>query len=221
MPRRNLIRTSNYPYHITIRCNNREWFDLPLADVWEICIRNIVKSNKKHPVNIYGFVLMSNHYHLLIDTPNNNIDEFMFELNRNISHDLRILSGRINRIFGDRYKWCIIKDKKHFINVLRYVYRNPKRYDVVKKCEDYIFSSLYYIVNKIPLAFTPYEPYIGELDGFLRWINDESSEKIDGNEDNDAKLQKALSRSFFKYPIKRTSRRSSRRSMSITSNSSL
>jgi len=81
MPRKNLIRTNLYPYHVTIRSNNKEWFDLPREIVWKICLRAMVLANQKHPVRIQAFVLMANHYHLLIWTPQCNLDRFMSVFN--------------------------------------------------------------------------------------------------------------------------------------------
>ncbi len=144
MPRKPLIRNSIYPYHVTSRSNNKEWFDLPMPQVWEICQNALKHANSKYPVDIISFVLMSNHYHLLIKTPEENLDLFMYEFNKMISLSIRIKSDRINRIFGGRYKWCMIQSQKYFANCYRYVYQNPLRANLVEQCEDYPFSTLYY-----------------------------------------------------------------------------
>ncbi|EQC48754.1 transposase IS200-like protein [Bacteriovorax sp. BSW11_IV] len=147
MPRKKLIRTNLYPYHVTIRCNNKEWFDVPLHIVWNICKRALCRANSKHPVKVQAFVLMSNHYHLMIWTPLANIDKFMFELNRSISFEIRSKTGRINRIFGDRYKWTLIDNSDYYSVVLRYIYQNPIKKGIVEICEDYPFSTLNYLVK--------------------------------------------------------------------------
>jgi putative transposase len=144
MGRKNLIRTDQYPYHVTIRTNNKEWFDIPMETVWKICKNCISRARDKVDVNIEAFVLMNNHYHLLLYTPDANLDKFMFFLNKYISHEIRTLTGRINRIFGDRYYWQIIQSDRRYQNVVRYIFQNPLRKKIVKRCENYRYSTLYY-----------------------------------------------------------------------------
>ena len=52
MPRKNLIRTNLHPYHITIRSNNRDWFELPMDDIWEISKQSLMLANKKYPAKV-------------------------------------------------------------------------------------------------------------------------------------------------------------------------
>ena len=49
---------------------------------------------------------------------------------------------RTNHIFGNRYCATIIENKKHLINVIRYIYQNPVRAKLVSSVYDYVFSSL-------------------------------------------------------------------------------
>lgn len=144
MPRKNLIRTPHHYYHITTRANNKEWFALPLREIWSISQTAFNKSQENAPAIVSQFVLMGNHYHLLIKTPNSDIDIFMFWFNKTFSDLLRKKSGRINRMFGSNYKWSLIQDPSYLFNVVRYVYQNPIRAGVVSRCEDYPFSTLYY-----------------------------------------------------------------------------
>ena len=73
MPRKKLIRTDQFPYHVTTRTNNKNWFSLPLEETWNICLRSLHKANKLNKVNLHAFVLMKNHYHLLLETPEANL----------------------------------------------------------------------------------------------------------------------------------------------------
>ncbi len=201
MPRKKLIRTSDYPYHVTIRCNNKEWFDLPLEEVWDICLYAIRHACSIHPIHLQAFVLMSNHYHMLIWTPDENLDKFMFELNRKISSAIRWRTGRINRIFGARYRWSLIQEQRYWVNVLRYIYENPFKEEIVDRCEDYQFSSLYYVVRKKEFSIPLFEPIMGELDLFLDWINKgmSISERVC--------YGKAVRKASFKILIKNSDRR--------------
>jgi len=201
MPRIPLIRTNSHPYHVTIRCNNREWFDLPLKQVWEICLSSLKKSYAKFPVKVHVFLLMGNHYHLLLTTPESNLDLFMGRFNSELSKRIRGITGRINRVFGGRYKWSLIKDDRHFRNVLKYIYLNPVRAKIVGHPENYPFSSLFYLKRKWTFIIPLHDTYFGEFDKFLEWIN-----QFYRQEENVA-LKQALRKNEFKIPLQRSSRR--------------
>jgi putative transposase len=143
MPRRNLIRTNLFPYHVTSRSHNRDWFSIPIADVWSICLSAFELAWEKSPVVVHAFVLMDNHYHLVVTTPDSNIDTFMKHFNKTISEKMKIRSGAVNQKFGGRYKWCIIENQNYYYyNVMRYVFRNPISVNLVQRVEDYPFSTV-------------------------------------------------------------------------------
>jgi REP element-mobilizing transposase RayT len=65
--------------------------------------------NRAYKAEIHAFVLMSNHFHLVVSFPENNMSEamnyFMRETSRMISRD----AGRINQTYGSRYFRSIIE----------------------------------------------------------------------------------------------------------------
>lgn len=170
MPRKKIIRSDSHPYHVTIRTNNKEWFKVPLDEVWSICLNALSVTNFKCPANIHAFVLMNNHYHLLITTPNADLDKFMFYLNSKISKEIRKKTDRINSIFGSRYHWELIENDNYYKNVLRYIYQNPIRAQIVKRCEEYKYSSLHSILNNKNRNLNFDVALLG-IDHFIEWIN--------------------------------------------------
>jgi putative transposase len=147
-------------------------------------------ASQKHPAVISQFVLMSNHYHLLIRTPNCDIDLFMYWFNKTFSEKLRRASGMENRMFGSNYKWSIIMNPNYFKNVFRYIYQNPLRANITDKCEFYPYSTFHYYTfqKQLPFKFTP----INHLEKDNEFINDicplEQQEEI----------RKGLKKSVFK-----------------------
>lgn len=171
MSRRKLVRTNLYPYHITTRTNNKEWFDIPLDDVWRMSLHSLKHANNVYKVDIIAFVLMQNHYHLIIKTPESNIDLFMYEFNKRLSLLIRTKSKRINYVFGGRYKWSLIRSQTYLYNCYRYVYQNPVRAGITKRCENYPYSSLHCLIfkKKFPL---PLIDSFGFKDEYaLSWLN--------------------------------------------------
>ena len=153
MPRKPLIRTDQFPYHITARSNNKEWFYLPINEVWLIFQIALKQAQEKFDLEIIQFVLMNNHYHMLAKTPESNIDTIMQFIQKNISDTINQKTGRINHLFGGPYKWSLINNSSYFHMVVKYIFQNPSRAGVVQSCEDYEYSTLYSLINSVPLLF--------------------------------------------------------------------
>lgn len=178
MPRKPLIRCSRFPYHIVTRSRNKEWFPLEMPRVWQIALDALVIANKKHPVELISFVLMSNHYHMILRTPDENLDEFMYEFNKNFSLGFRRSAQVINQVFGSRYKWCLIQSQRYFMNCYRYVYQNPLRAGIVQKCEDYPYSTLHFVKKAKTFPIQVFDHFGFKDEYGLHWLN----QKIEDDE---------------------------------------
>lgn len=192
-----LVRISDRPYHIYARSNNKEWFHIPLEDVWTIFCGLLGYLTVIHNLKIHGFVLMSNHFHLLATTPNANLDEVMQILMREASRKINDIAGRINHVFGGPYKWCIIRNDNHYMQAYRYIYQNPIRAGLCQKVEEYRFSTIHYLANKKAL---PFPIYPLQNAGLNEWLN----HTLD-NEENDC-MRRALRRREFKFSLKNSKR---------------
>lgn len=142
MPKKKTIRHTEFPYHISARCNNRDWFSVPMQEVWNIFSRYLYFITTAYEVEIHAFVLMSNHYHLIIRTPKANIGEVMHYFQRETSRCLGKASGRINHIFGGVYSSCLITDLNYYNNVYKYVLRNPVAAGLSESVEEYAYGTL-------------------------------------------------------------------------------
>ncbi len=190
MPRKNLLRVSGTPYHIVSRSNHKTWFTIELSKVWSIAINSLVTAHHEYPVNIHAFVLMSNHYHLVVETPNCDIDKFMYVFNKNFSLSLREATNLVNRMFGGRYKWSVINNRQHYFQVMKYVYRNPVKANMVQRVEDFPFSTIARELN-FPLEVHDYFDDFNVLD----WYN--SAHHYNEN----FVIEKGLRKSVFKYGL--------------------
>ena len=128
-------------YHVCGRSNNRDWFLLPLTQVWKIFCDVIEKTINLYGVNVHAFVLMANHFHAVLSTPREPLDVsmryFMTESSRSIARSC----NRINHVYGGRYKWSLLTDAYSYAYVLKYVLRNPVRAGIVENVDDYEWSS--------------------------------------------------------------------------------
>lgn len=163
--------------------------------VWAIILKELTKIQLEFDLRIAAFVLMGNHFHLLALTPNEPIDRIMYFLMKGVTREMQKRSGRINKIFGGRYKGCLIEDSKYLLNVYKYIYRNPVAAGIVDRAEDYPFST-YYMSETSNLPFKLDEVIPLNIPSRIieaEWINS-------SYENEEAKSMKwGLSRSRFRY----------------------
>lgn len=164
MPRKPTIRSNHHYYHVTARSNNKENFFLEIGEVWRIIISKLKMLQKEHKIKVGAFVLMNNHFHLLILTPEEDIDRIMYFLMKGVTLTIQSKTGRINKIFGGRYKGCIIEHHNYLMNVYKYIYRNPVAAGLTTRAEDYVFSTLHQ-GNSLDL-----EPIVSKNE--LDWLNE-------------------------------------------------
>jgi len=143
MPRRKIQHSCEFPYHITARANNKEWFYIEKSDCWQIFTEKLNLAREKFNFLIYAFVLMSNHYHLIGKINNDhNLGSIMSWLQKSISRGINRKANRINHVFGGPYKASLITKDTYYAHVLKYVYRNPVRAGICLDVQDYYFSTL-------------------------------------------------------------------------------
>jgi putative transposase len=200
MPRKPIERSHENYYHITARSNNREFFYLSILNVWDIMTEKLAKLQSDHRIKIGAFVLMDNHFHLLILTPFKDIDRIMYIFMKEVTLDIQKCSGRINKIFGGRYKGSMITGYDHLINVYKYIYRNPVEVSLTNRAELYPYSTLFYKTHpyircsfklETILLAQAFDSYY-ELDELL-WIN-QKFEKCEADS-----VSSGLQKTIFAY----------------------
>ncbi len=194
MPRKTLTKTSAYPYQITNRSNNKDFFYLHMNDLWEICTSCLYSLQEQYSINVHMFVLMSNHYHLIIDTPKENISEAMRYFHCEVARAANKKAFRTNHFFGGRYKWCLIDNENYYWNAIKYNFRNPVEAGLSCNVESYTYSSLN-TQSKVRYRLTDFfnDPNKNiQLD--LDWLN----EKFDSSKSEAIKC--GLRRRNFRLP---------------------
>ena len=205
MPRKAIERSRDNYYHITARSNNREYFFLSMDEVWEVMSTRLESLQKEHGIRIAAFVLMSNHFHMLVLTPNLDIDRLMYFFMKGVTLDIQKRSRRINKIFGGRYKGSLIDSYDYLMNVYKYIYRNPVEAKMVMRAEAYPYSSLHF-KNKIDsrmsfqlervLSHFSVDRHVDSIE--LEWINQSFSQ-------SEAKsIKTGLQKTIFSYEKDRT-----------------
>lgn len=141
--------------------------------LWEIFSDYLYLIRSLYDVEIQSFVLMSNHYHLLIRTPEANLPKAMNYFQRELARQVNRHSNRINQVWGERYAWSMILNRPHMYNVYKYVYRNPVDAGLAATVEQYRYSTLHGLLGQSPLTIPLLEDQIlfADLTAVLHWLN--------------------------------------------------
>ena len=198
MPRKKLIYTHLYPYHVMARSNNKEFFYIEKELLWKIFIYVLNQLVIKYKIQIHAFVLIDNHYHLILTvTAKYNLSFIMQELQKSVSRRVNSKTGRINHVFGGPYKASLIQTPEYYFNVYKYLYRNPIEAGLCRNINHYKFSSIN--TDAIPLTspLTGIASYIPNQN-VIEWLNKSENEKWLNS------ISKGLKKTVFKPVIDRS-----------------
>jgi putative transposase len=127
-------------YHVTSRGNAQQQIYLSAAD-FEMFLRTLASVIKTHNFLCHAYCLMTNHYHLLIETPEGNLSTGMRDLNGIYTQNFNRRHDRVGHIFQGRYKAFLIEKDPYLLRVARYTVLNPVRAGLVEKPGDWSWSS--------------------------------------------------------------------------------
>jgi putative transposase len=211
MSRKKIDYLPHAVYHCVARTNNKEPFH-SLPDTWRIFSRELSFISKHYGVTIFAFVLMSNHYHLLLKVGDKiPLGRVMNYFQAKLSRTLNLRNQRINHVFGGQYRGSRITECSHFDVVFRYVLQNPLKANLCTDVRAYEYSTAYSYYLKAPKRF-PFSVNIFNeplADNILKRINEgRLFEWLNTPNFSDRdKVTAALRRSNFKLPKNRRNRK--------------
>ncbi len=127
-------------YHVMNRGRRGDSVFLEEADY--INFKTLLKeSSGLWKVHVCAYCLMPNHYHLLIQTPQANLSRFMRHLNGIYTQRFNRFHQLDGQLFRGRYKSILIGEPDYLLELLRYIHFNPVKAGLVKKPDEYIWSS--------------------------------------------------------------------------------
>lgn len=125
-------------YHVTARGNERRKIFFSKRD-YEKFKEYIAEAQGKYRFILHCYVLMTNHYHLLIETPGKNLSKIMHYINSSYTTYTNVKRKRSGHLFLGR---LIVVDKDaYLLELSRYLHLNPVRARIAEKPEDYPYSS--------------------------------------------------------------------------------
>ena len=141
MPRIARVCAAGYPYHITQRGNNKEkvFFD---DEDRRLYLDILQRYKNKYRIKILAYCLMGNHVHLLV-VPGQEVSlaRAMGGINLVYTQHVTRKYNRSGRLWQNRFFSSVVEEEPYLWAVMRYMEQNPVRARLVKKAEDYPWSS--------------------------------------------------------------------------------
>ena len=134
-------------YHIINRGVERRDVYLEEKD-YAFFLDLMLKLAEDYEIIVHTFCLMTNHYHLLIETKQHNLSKAIQSLNDKYAKYFNKKYTRTGHLWQGRYKSYPLYDDAHFWIVAKYIERNPIKASMVQKVEFYKYQSYYQWKNK-------------------------------------------------------------------------
>jgi REP element-mobilizing transposase RayT len=114
----------------------------------------------RYRAEIHAYCLMGNHYHLLIRTPEANLQRVMRHVNGLYTQYFNRTEHKDGALFRGRYQAILVDADSHWLALSRYIHRNPLEARITRRLQDYRWSSYRAYVGLTPPFQWLYTRYI-------------------------------------------------------------
>ncbi len=127
-------------YHVSARGDGCEDIFLDKGDrlVWLEILESVCR---RMNWVCHAYCQMTNHYHLVIETPEPNLSAGMCRLNGVYARRWNKKHGRVGHVFQARFKSILIEKDTYLLEVARYVVLNPVRAGAAREAGEWDWSS--------------------------------------------------------------------------------
>ena len=167
----------SYPnafYHVTCRGNDRRTIFRDDHDRARF-LERLRSASEIFDVCVHAYVLMSNHFHLIVETPQANLSEFMRQFNISYTGYYNRRHHRTGHLYQGRFKAIVVDKDSYLLELSRYVHLNPVRIKAnaqrpqnerILEISRYKWSSLPgYVDGKRKASWITYEAVLGYVGG--------------------------------------------------------
>ena len=112
-------------YHVTSRGNERKDVFKSQKDR-EQFLSYLESAVSRYDAVIHAYCLMSNHYHLLLETPSGNLSKIMQHINGAYTSYFNVKRKRSGHLFQGRYKAIVIEADEYVQELSRYIHLKPR-----------------------------------------------------------------------------------------------
>lgn len=148
MPRVARRKSESGIYHVMLRGINKQPIFSNDSDKTKF-LQILQKYKDQCGLTLYGYCLMNNHVHLLIQEGENFLlDAIMKRIAVSYAGWYNLSYQRIGHLFQDRFRSEPVDDERYFLTVLRYIHQNPLKAGICHKLDGYAWSSYRDYKNK-------------------------------------------------------------------------
>jgi REP element-mobilizing transposase RayT len=126
-------------YHVIVRGNHRQRTFLTERD-YRAYLERVARYRKRDEVRVYGYCLMPNHVHLLLESSRVPLSRFMQGLQQSYTQYFNRVHHKVGHLFQGRYKAILCEKEEYLLELVRYIHLNPVRSKLVHKPEEYRYS---------------------------------------------------------------------------------
>jgi len=165
-----------YPHHIIHRGNRREkvFFN---EDDKQAYLGFLTKQAKRCGIEFWAYCLMDNHVHFIaVPKKEDSLARGLAQTHKEYTRRINFRNNWRGHLWEGRFKSCVLSEK-HLYAAVRYVERNPVRAGIVKKAEDYTWSSAKAHVYKTQDRFLSDNFMIEEIANWRDYLLDDSDDE--------------------------------------------
>jgi len=143
------IELSGGLYHVTSRGDRREdiYFSDADREAWLVLLGQVCE---RFNWCCHAYCQMTNHYHVVVETPEGNLAQGMRQLNGVYTQSINRAHGRVGHVFQGRYKSILIEKDSYLLELARYVVLNPLRAGMINEIGDWPWSSYPAMIGAVP-----------------------------------------------------------------------
>ncbi|OHA66824.1 MAG: hypothetical protein A3I38_02470 [Candidatus Wildermuthbacteria bacterium RIFCSPLOWO2_02_FULL_47_10] len=191
MPRTERVAVGGYIYHVINRANARvRIFDT--GDDYQLFEAILEEGKERTDMRILAYCIMPNHWHLVLyPEQDGDMIQFMSWITNTHTRRWHVAKATIGggHLYQGRYKSLLCQDDTHFLTLVRYVERNPKRANLVQRAQQWQWSSVWRRERGSQQQKKLLSPWpVSPPHGYLAWLNNPQT----------AKEEEAIQRSIIK-----------------------
>ncbi len=150
-------------YHVISRGNGRQ--DIFISDQdRQASVKLLAEVSDRFAIDIFAYVLMNNHYHLLLMTRQANLSRAMQWFGTTFTRRFHTHKHTSGHLFQGRFKSLLVENDAYLLQLSCYIHRNPLRAGMVARLADYPWSSYpFYAYKKKPPAWLRTDLILGRF----------------------------------------------------------
>ena len=139
MPRHPRVHAQGLLYHVMARGNDGRKVFLEDSDC-EAFLDGLAVVRKRYPCYLYAYVLMSNHFHLLLEVQQASTARVLQSLLTGYTRRFNRTHRHQGHLFQGRYKAIVCDRDSYLLELVRYIHLNPVRAKMVKRPGEWQWS---------------------------------------------------------------------------------